>query len=174
MPVPQPDAKRPDTRMSGLGRVLITVYLVLALAATLRAVYQLITKYQEAPLAYVLSLVSGLVYIVATVALMQSARSRALKSAGSGQAEQGRERAARSWRTVAWIALIFELTGVLVVGTLSITHPELFDHPSVWSWYGNGYLFIPLVLPVLGMIWLRAESRHPEPARRTDSSEGPH
>ena len=37
---PHPAAPRTD----GLGRVLITVYLILALAATLRAVYQIVAK----------------------------------------------------------------------------------------------------------------------------------
>jgi len=114
--------------------VLITVYLILAIGATLRAVYQIVAKFDEAPLAYTLSLVSGLVYIVATVAL--------IKRAGA-------------WRTVAWVTLIFEFVGVLVVGTLSLLVPALFAHPSVWSWFGAGYLMVPLVLPVLGMVWLR-------------------
>lgn len=129
--------KTDQPRTDALGRVLIVVYIILSIAATARALLQLITKYDEAPLAYWLSLVSGLVYIVATIAL--------IKRRGA-------------WRTVAWIALGFELTGVLVVGTLSLTIPELFDHPSVWSWYGQGYGFIPLVLPVLGMIWLRRDA----------------
>lgn len=126
------------SRTGGLGRVLITVYLILALAATLRAVYQLISKFDEAPLAYALSLLSGLVYVVATFALLKRGRG--------------------TWRMVAWCALIFEFAGVLVVGTLSLVLPELFAHDSVWSYFGSGYLFIPLVLPVLGMIWLRREA----------------
>jgi len=130
------------TRTAGLGRVLITVYLILALAATLRAVYQLVSKFDEAPLAYGLSLLSGLVYVVATVALLKR---------GQGPA----------WRIVAWCALGFELAGVLIVGTLSLVLPELFAHDSVWSFFGSGYLFIPLVLPVLGMIWLRRDAGLP-------------
>lgn len=125
--------------MGGLGRVLITVYIILAMAATFRSVYQMLTKFDEAPLAYVLSAVSGVVYIVATIALIKRGRGM--------------------WRTVAWIALVFELVGVLVVGTLSIVMPELFGHPSVWSFYGQGYVYIPLVLPVLGLIWLSRETR---------------
>lgn len=135
---------------SGLGYALITVYLILALAATLRAVYQIIAKFDEAPLAYSLSLVSGLVYIVATIALV--------KRTGA-------------WRTVAWVALIFELAGVLVVGTLSLTHPELFAHPSVWSWYGAGYGWVPLVLPILGMIWLRIDRGSSWPGRRSTAAD---
>lgn len=120
-------------RMTGLGRTLIMVYLVLALAATFRSFYQIATKFDEAPVAYLLSAVAGVVYIVATVAL--------IKRRGV-------------WRIIAWVALSFELVGVLVVGTLSIAVPELFAHPSVWSWYGSGYVFIPLVLPALGLLWL--------------------
>ena len=32
--------------------------------------------------------------------------------------------------------------------------PELFAHPTVWSWFGCGYLFVPLVLPFFGIWWL--------------------
>lgn len=135
MPATETDAKgavqKPHT--SGLGYALITIYLILALAATLRAVYQIVAKFDEAPLAYSLSLVSGVVYIVATISLV---------------------RRTGVWRTVGISALLFELAGVLIVGTLSLTHPELFDHPSVWSWYGAGYGWVPLVLPILGLIWL--------------------
>jgi hypothetical protein len=134
-----------EPRTGALGRVLITIYLILALASTLRAIYQIISKFDEAPLAYSLSLLSGLVYIVATVALV--------KRTGV-------------WRAVAWVALIFEFVGVIVIGALSLLLPELFAHDSVWSFFGSGYLFIPLVLPVLGMIWLRHDvhtaQAHPE------------
>ncbi len=126
-------------RMSGLGRVLIAVYIILAIAATFRSIYQILTKFDEAPLAYILSAVSGVVYIVATIALMRRGRG--------------------VWRPIAWIALSFELIGVLVVGTLSIVTPELFGHPSVWSYFGQGYGYIPLVLPILGLIWLSREKK---------------
>lgn len=125
-------------RMSGAGRVLIAVYLVLAAAATFRSMYQILTKFDEAPIAYSLSAVAGVVYVVASIALM--------KRTGV-------------WRTVAWASLIFELTGVLVVGTLSLLAPQWFAHPSVWSWFGAGYLGIPLVLPILGLTWLARERR---------------
>lgn len=140
---PQSDAAAPRT--DGLGRVLIAVYLILAIAATMRATFQIIAKFDEAPLAYSLSLISGIVYIVATIALIM---------------RRG------AWRVVAWIALVFEFVGVLVVGVLSFISPSLFAHDSVWSYFGVGYLFIPLVLPVLGMIWLRRDgTRQRELAR---------
>lgn len=133
-------------RLSGLGRVLIAVYVVLAIAATFRSVFQIMKKFDEAPLAYSLSAVAGVVYIVATVALIMG-----IKGA--------RTSTGRLWRAVAWVALAFELSGVLIVGTLSLVSPELFAHPSVWSTFGIGYGFIPLVLPVLGLVWLRRTAR---------------
>nr|WP_232225463.1 hypothetical protein [Leucobacter salsicius] len=108
------------------------------MAATFRSIYQIITKFDEAPLAYVLSAVAALVYVLATIAL--------IKRRGV-------------WRIIAWAALTFELCGVLIVGTLSLIAPQLFAHPSVWSNFGQGYVFIPLVLPVLGLLWLRGEAR---------------
>jgi len=121
-------------RMSGIGRVLVVVYAVMALGATGRSFVQIAERFDEAPLAYTLSAVSAAVYIVATLALI---------FAGS-----------RAWYRVAWIAIVFELVGVLLVGTLSLVLPELFAHPTVWSGFGAGYLFVPLVLPFLGIWWL--------------------
>ena len=127
----------PSTRVTGIGRLLIAVYGVLALAATGRSFVQIVAKFDEAPLAYSLSALAAVVYIVATVALI---------------ARGG------SWYRIAWITIGFELLGVLVVGTLSLVDPALFPHDTVWSVYGRGYLFIPLVLPILGMWWL---AKHP-------------
>lgn len=121
------------TRMSGVGRVLVAVYGVLALAAIGRSFVQIVSKFDEAPLAYSLSALAAVVYVVATVALVRP---------GIG------------WYRVAWATIVFEFTGVVVIGTLSIAMPELFPHDTVWSGFGRGYLFIPLVLPVLGMWWL--------------------
>ena len=56
-------------RSSGLGRIIIAVYGVLALSATVRAVFQIMSDFSAAPLAYLLSALAGLVYIVATLAL---------------------------------------------------------------------------------------------------------
>ena len=122
-------------RMTGIGRVLVIVYAVMALAATGRSFVQIVRRFDEAPLAYSLSALAAAVYILATLALVLARR--------------------RGWYTVAWVAIVFELTGVLVVGALSLLAPGLFGHDSVWSYFGMGYLFVPLVLPVFGLWWLR-------------------
>lgn len=122
-------------RMTGIGRVLVIVYAVMALAATGRSFVQIVRKFDEAPLAYTLSAIAAGVYILATLALVLAGR--------------------RGWYTLAWVAIVFELVGVIVVGVLSLVAPELFQHDSVWSVFGRGYLFIPLVLPMFGIWWLR-------------------
>jgi hypothetical protein len=118
---------------SGAGRVLVAVYGIFALAATARASVQLLTKFDEAPLAYLLSALAALVYIVATITLA---------------------RGTRASRRLALIAIMIELAGVLFVGTLSVVDPEAFPRATVWSAYGIGYGFVPLVLPILGLAWL--------------------
>ena len=118
----------------GFGRVLVTVYGIFALAATARSLVQIATRFDEAPVAYLLSAFSALVYVVATVALA---------------------RGDRTSRGVATVAITIELVGVLVVGTVSLLIPDAFPSASVWSTFGSGYLFIPLILPFVGLWWLR-------------------
>ena len=127
----------------GAGRLLVAVYGVLALAATARGLYQVGTKLSEAPLAYVLSLLAGIVYVVATLAL------------------------ARDLRTLAWATVGFELAGVLVVGLLSVVDVGDFPDETVWSQFGAGYGYVPLVLPFVGLWWLRRTGRAAQGAAPT-------
>ncbi len=119
---------------TGPGRVLIAVYGVFALSATARAGVQIATRFDEAPVPYLLSAVAGVVYILATIGL-----------AGRGPGA----------RRLAWGAVVFELVGVLAVGTLTVFDSGDFPDDTVWSVYGRGYGFIPLVLPLVGLWWLR-------------------
>jgi hypothetical protein len=57
--------------------------------------------------------------------------------------------------SLAHKTLVFELFGVVLIGSLSILIPSLFAHPSVWSYFGMGYGFIPLALPIFGLWWIR-------------------
>jgi hypothetical protein len=123
------------SRSRGLGRVLVVVYGLLALAATGRSILQIVEDFEAAPLAYSLSALAAVIYIVATISLVAPGR---------------------VLYRVAVVTIAFELLGVLVVGTLSIIDPVLFPAKTVWSVYGRGYAFVPLVLPVLGLLWLRA------------------
>jgi cytochrome bd-type quinol oxidase subunit 2 len=134
---------------SGVGRVLVAVYAILALAATGRSVFQIIDRFSEAPVAFLLSAFSGVIYLVATIAL------------------------AARLRRLALVTISIELVGVLVVGTLSLVAPSVLGLDSldpfgrestVWSAYGAGYLLVPLVLPVLGLLYLRRTAARPAKA----------
>ena len=127
----------------GIGRLLVAAYAILALAATGRASYELLAKFDQAPLPYALSAFSALVYILATIALAKSDK---------------------TWRKIAWIAVSIELFGVIFIGSASFLLPEVFNFQgvqvrTVWSYFGVAYGCVPLVLPILGLLWLRKTPR---------------
>ena len=132
-------ARAPDPRraLGGPGVVLVVLYAVLALAATGRSVLQITSYFEQAPLAYTLSAVAALVYLLATWCLAKGGR----------------------WVRVGVVACSIELVGVLVVGVASYLVPEAFPDQTVWSHFGQGYAFVPLVLPVLGLLWFRRVDR---------------
>ncbi|PYG01984.1 hypothetical protein SAMN05216184_101449 [Georgenia satyanarayanai] len=136
---------RPPAR--GAGLLVVAVYVVFALAASARAGVQLVRDAAEAPLAYGLSAFAALVYVAAAVALAHNGR---------------------RMRRLAWTAVTIELLGVVAVGILSVAQPGLFPRDTVWSHFGSGYGYVPLVLPVLGLFWLWRSS----PGRVARANEG--
>jgi hypothetical protein len=141
----EPTTAPPDSARTGPGRLLIAIYALFALAASARAGVQIATKFSNAPAAYVLSAFAAVVYILATVTL----------AIGSPTA-----------RRIAIVSCSVEFVGVLAVGTWSLADPASFPDATVWSGYGSGYGFVPLVLPVFGLLWLRrlakrAAAQHP-------------
>jgi hypothetical protein len=131
---PEPPAKIG----TGPGRLLLSLYAVFTVAALSRSIVQISTKYHEAPLAYLLSAVAGVVYAVITVALW---------------------RGGESARKVALVCCSAELVGVVTVGILTIADSSAFPDATVWSDFGIGYVFLPLALPVAGLLWLRRSAR---------------
>ena len=129
----------------GFGRVLVVLYAIFAIGATSRSVLQISTRFDEAPIAYSLSAFAAVVYVIATVALA---------------------RGHDASRRVAYVAITIELIGVLVVGAISVLLPDAFPRASVWSYFGMGYLFIPLVLPIVGLWWLRRSASAPSSGTR--------
>ena len=124
----------------GFGRVLVVIYAIFAIGATSRSVIQVSTRFDEAPIAYSLSTFAAVVYVIATIALAR-----------------GHETS----RRIAYVAISIEMVGVLIVGAASLLFPDAFPRASVWSNFGMGYLFIPLVLPIVGLWWLRKTTSAP-------------
>lgn len=129
--------------ISGPGILLVWLYGVMVVGAVSRSAYQIATDFGRAPLAYSLSAVAGLVYGFITYSLVR-----------------GGEKA----RTAALVCCAAELVGVLTVGTWTLAEPSAFPDATVWSDYGAGYLFIPVLLPLSALYWLRKARRQEQTA----------
>jgi uncharacterized membrane protein len=131
--------------------LLVAIYGLFALSASARAGVQIATKFSHAPVAYLLSAFAGVVYILATVTLAN----------GSPAA-----------RRIAVLSCSVELVGVLAVGTWSLADRATFPDATVWSGYGSGYGYVPLVLPVFGLLWLRYWNGRARTRRTIDPTGG--
>jgi uncharacterized membrane protein YfbV (UPF0208 family) len=129
----------------------VAVYGLLALAATGRSVLQILEYFHRAPVSYVLSALAAVIYIVATVGLARGDRASV---------------------RVATVALTVELIGVLVVGAISYAAPSAFPDKTVWSHFGSGYGYVPLLLPVVGLWWIRRTRTTPVSQAPTAATSG--
>jgi drug/metabolite transporter (DMT)-like permease len=128
------DHKHRTKLVQGPGLLLVWLYGVMSVGAVSRSVYQILTDYGSAPLAHTLSAVAAVVYAFITHTLV---------------------RGGETARRAALVCCAAELAGVLIVGTWTVVEPSAFPDSTVWSEYGMGYIFIPVLLPVTGMLWLR-------------------
>ncbi|WP_419665783.1 hypothetical protein [Streptomyces sp. 2-1] len=120
--------------IGGPGILLVWLYGVMVVGAVSRSAVQIATEFDKAPLAYSLSAMAGLVYGFITYSLV---------------------RGGETARKAALVCCAAELAGVLIVGTWTLAEPSAFPDATVWSDYGMGYLFIPVLLPVTALFWLR-------------------
>ncbi|MEU5321495.1 hypothetical protein AB0G67_32805 [Streptomyces sp. NPDC021056] len=120
--------------VSGPGTLLVWLYGVMVVGAVSRSIYQIATEFDRAPLAYSLSALAGLVYGFITYTLV---------------------RGGETARKAALVCCAAELVGVLTVGTWTLLDPSAFPDATVWSDYGMGYVFIPVLLPLSAIYWLR-------------------
>lgn len=128
------DKPRRTRLTGGPGLLLVWLYGVMVVGAVSRSVYQISTDFDRAPLAYTLSAAAGVVYGFITYTLV---------------------RGGETARRAALVCCAAELVGVLTVGTWTLLEPSAFPDATVWSDYGMGYLFIPVLLPLTAVYWLR-------------------
>jgi hypothetical protein len=132
-------------------RLLVATYLLFAVAAGARSLVQLVTKADEAPVAYCLSAVAALTYLTAWILL----RIRTVRA-----------------RQALRVICVIELMGVLTVGVVSVVESDLFPEPTVWSGFGNGYGFVPAILPIAAL-YLLSRSRGAGPSTTEPSTTEP-
>jgi len=71
----------------------------------------------------------------------------------------GLHRRTPRWWWITLGLLIAELAGVLIVGTIDVIWRP-FPYATVWSNFGIGYFFMPLLLPFVGLWYmLRKQTR---------------
>ncbi|MGW4164835.1 hypothetical protein [Streptomyces sp. NPDC004788] len=128
------EGRRAGRLVSGPGMVVVWLYGVMSVGAVSRSIYQIATDFDRAPLAYSLSAVAAVVYAFITYTLV---------------------RGGETARKAALVCCAAELAGVLTVGTWTLVEPSAFPDATVWSDYGYGYVFIPVLLPLTGIWWLR-------------------
>ncbi|MFE9094583.1 hypothetical protein [Streptomyces sp. NPDC007264] len=121
--------------VGGPGMLLVWLYGVMVVGAVSRSAVQISTQFDRAPLAYSLSALAGVVYGFITYSLV---------------------RGGETARRAALVCCAAELVGVLTVGTWTVVEPSAFPDATVWSDFGMGYAFIPVLLPLSAMYWLRA------------------
>lgn len=128
------DEPRRTRLIGGPGLLLVWLYGVMVVGAVSRSAYQIATEFDRAPLAYTLSALAGVVYGFITYTLV---------------------RGGETARRAALVCCAAELVGVLTVGTWTMVEPSAFPDATVWSDFGMGYLFIPVLLPLTALYWLR-------------------
>ncbi|MGC9406561.1 hypothetical protein [Streptomyces sp. DZ1-3] len=120
--------------IGGPGILLVWLYGVMVVGAVSRSAFQIATDFDRAPLPYTLSAFAGVVYGFITYTLV---------------------RGGETARRAAVVCCAAELVGVLTVGTWTLVEPSAFPDATVWSDFGMGYLFIPVLLPLSALYWLR-------------------
>jgi hypothetical protein len=117
---------------------LAVAYAFFALAAGARSGVQLATDFAAAPLPYLLSAAAAATYLAGFLTIRS---------------------AARRPEHAPWVVrlAVVELGGVLAIGAWSIVNPSAFAPATVWSGFGVGYAFVPLLLPCIALTWSRGQ-----------------
>ncbi len=131
--------------------MLALAYGFFIVAAGARSAVQIATKFDTAPLAYVLSAVAAGIYTLGLAVFVLV------------------ERQPSRWRYAAVLCAV-ELAGVVAVGAASELRRSAFPDSTVWSGFGSGYAYVPLVLPLLGLCWVVAQRRGTVSAASGESS----
>lgn len=120
-------------RSLGLGRVVMVLFWAFGVWTTVMGVIDLL-HVGDGPLgSAIVSVLAGVVYLVAALGITHNGR---------------------RMRIIGWAAMVVCAVGPLLVGLLGLGIPELWATRSTWSAFGAHYSFIPLVLPVIGLVWL--------------------
>ena len=131
---PHADQVKDDRRPSwGLGRVVMVIFWAFGVWTTANAIIDLFHLDDE-PLGPALTaLLAGLVYLLAALGITHNGK---------------------RMRILGWTTVTLELIGPLMVGMMSVGISQLSVSRSAWANCGADYYYLPLIIPIIGLIWL--------------------
>lgn len=139
---------RDDRRPSwGLGRIVMVLFWLFGLLTAVPALVALI-RATDTPIGpRLIAVLAGLVYLVIAVGITHNGR---------------------KMRFIAWAATTVALVGSLITGLFELGTDHAAAVTSAWSRFGADYWYVPLVLPLIGFVWLWRS----DPRRIVELAEG--
>lgn len=117
----------------GWGRIIIAALWIFAAVVTYTAIADFFTLSSHALGPRLVSVIAALGYIVAAVSLTHNGR---------------------RMRVLAWTAIGFEITGVIVTGLIGMEVKEIGEIRNIWANFGAQYGFLPMLVPLVSLVWL--------------------
>lgn len=117
----------------GGGRVVMAVFWVFAIYFTYTSFVDFVTFSNQPIGPRVLSLIAALGYVLIAAAITHNGR---------------------RMRIIGWTALLVELAGVLSTGIIGLGVADIGAIRNTWANFGAGYYYAPLILPVIGLVWI--------------------
>lgn len=125
-----PDNRRPAL---GLGRIVMAIFWLFGAWTLIVSIRSLIGIGGEPLGPALVSLLAALIYLTAAIALTHNGR---------------------RMRMVGWASVGISLAGPILTGLLGVGTSEVSAEFSPWSRFGEYYYYLPLVIPVIGLVWL--------------------
>ena len=117
----------------GLGRIVMLIFWLFGLFTTIPAVIYLIRETQMPIGPRLVAVLAGVTYLLVALGITHNGK---------------------KMRIMAWAALVASLVGPFVMGLFELGIEQVSAVPSAWARFGAYYWYVPLVLPVIGLVWM--------------------
>ena len=132
----------------GLGRVVMALFWVMAVVSVLSGTWYLIRESAVPIGPRLIAFLAGFVYLAVALGLTHNGR---------------------KMRLVAGGGLIISLVAPIIMGLLELGMPATLPSvPSPWANFGADYYYLPLILSVVGLVWMWLS----DPRRIVEIAEG--
>ncbi len=130
----EPSGVKDDRRPSwGLGRIVMAIFWIFGLLTTVPAVIDLIRDVNSPIGPRLVAVLAGAIYLVIAVGITHNGR---------------------KMRLISWAAMIAAFVGPYIMGLFELGVEPVSEVSSAWSHFGAQYWYVPLVLPLVGFVWM--------------------